>query len=66
MTQMDVLKFLIDKGSGRSEADLARAVHGEAGYQQQINQDCALLLSAGLVERRGSGGPADPFRYWPA
>jgi hypothetical protein len=65
MAQIDVLKFLIDKGPGRSEAELASAIHGETGYQQQVNQDCAALVSAGVVERRGNGGPADPFRYWP-
>ena len=59
----DVLLFLIEKGPGRTEAELAEAIFGRAGYQQRVNGDCTLLVSRGQVERRGSGGPSDPYRY---
>lgn len=65
-TISDVLLFLIDNGPGRTETELAQAIFGNEAYQQRVNSDCKLLLSMGRVERRGEGGPADPYRYFPA
>lgn len=61
----DALRFLILRGPGRTEAQLAEAVFGARGYQQRVNQDLRLLADRGMVERRGQGGQADPFTYWP-
>lgn len=61
----DVLLFLIEKGPGRTEAQLAEAIFGNSGYQQRVNGDCWLLESKGYVERRGEGGPSDPYKYFP-
>ncbi len=66
MNLADVLVFLIEHGPGRTEAQLAEAVFGDKGYQQRVNQDCRLLSDRGKIERRGSGGPSDPYRYYPA
>ncbi len=63
MTVADGLLFLIEKGAHRTEAELARAIYGEAGYQQQVNQELRLLVGRGKVERSGTGGPADPYTY---
>lgn len=63
---MDVLQYLIEKGPGRTEAELAEAIFGKHGYQQRVNGDCNLLVNRGLVERRGHGGHADPYRYFKA
>jgi hypothetical protein len=65
MMQADVLKFLIEKGPGRTQVELAKAIHGPSGYQQQVNQDLDLLVSRGLIERRGKGGAAEPYQYYP-
>lgn len=65
MTIGDVLEFLVKNGPGRTEAELADAIFGKAGYQQRVNQDCQLLANSGRIERRGLGGPTDPFRYYP-
>ena len=65
MTQIDVLQFLIAKGPDRTEIELARAIHGDAAYQQQVNQDIRMLVDRGDIKRRGSGGPNDPYRYRP-
>lgn len=65
MIQISVLKFLIEKGPGRSEIDLARAIHGDKAYQQQVNQDIRMLVDSGQVERCGDGGVNDPYRYYP-
>lgn len=64
-TISDVLVFLIKHGPGRTEAELAEAIFFKTGYQQRINGDCNLLLNRGQVERRGDGGPSDPYRYYP-
>ena len=65
LIQIDVLHYLIEKGPGRTEHELADAIHGENGYQQRVNQDCGILINRGFVERRGAGGPNDPYRYYP-
>lgn len=64
ITIADVLLFLIEKGPGRTEAQLAEAIFGSRAYQQRVNQDCQLLVNKGSVERRGQGGPSDPFKYF--
>lgn len=66
LTQVEVLEYLIAKGPGRTEIELATAIHGSKAYQQRVNQDCALLLNRGSVQRRGAGGPGAPHRYYPA
>jgi len=65
MIQMDVLKFLIEKGPGRTEIELARAIHGDTAYHQQVNQDLRMLSEREEIERRGDGGQHDPYRYHP-
>jgi hypothetical protein len=62
----DVLIFLIEKGPGRTEVELAEAIFGSGAYQQRVNQDCHMLADASRIVRRGQGGPVDPFRYYPA
>jgi len=47
-------------------AQLAEAIFGKRGYQQRVNQDCQLLVGRRAVERRGAGGSADPYKYYPA
>lgn len=61
----DVLEFLIRKGPGRTEHQLAEAIFGPNGYQQRVNQDCVLLHSRGRAKRQGGQGPLDPYTYWP-
>ncbi|WP_162930194.1 hypothetical protein [Pseudophaeobacter sp. EL27] len=65
LVQKEVLKFLIEKGPGRTEQELAEAIFGKKAYQQQVNQDCRMLADRGEVDRRRDGGQADPFRYHP-
>jgi hypothetical protein len=65
MIQVDVLQFLIEKGPDRTEIELARSIHGDNAYQQQVNQDLRMLADRGSIERRGGGGQHDPYRYFP-
>lgn len=66
LVQKDVLKFLIEKGPGRTEQELAEAIFGSTACQQQVNQDCRMLADRGEVERRQEGGTVAPYRYHPA
>jgi hypothetical protein len=66
VTLFDVIEFIIHKRPGLTEAELAEAIYGDRGYQQRVNQDCRRMESGRKVERRGGGGPSDPFRYYPA
>lgn len=65
-TLSEALTFLIEKGPGRTEQELAEAIFGGRAYQQLVNGDCQLLLRRGAVERRGTGGSSDPYRYYKA
>lgn len=65
LTLADVLMFLIEKGPGRTEAELAEAIFGDRAYQQRVNGECRLLVDRGRIERRGTGGQSDPFKYFP-
>jgi hypothetical protein len=64
LTISEVLLFLVEKGPGRTERELAEAIYGHGAYQQRVNQDCMLAANRGQVERRGLGGSTDPFRYY--
>jgi hypothetical protein len=66
MRQIDVLEFLIEKGPGRTQVELAKAIHGDDGHQQQVNQDLNLLTDKGKCEKRGDDGAENSFRYFPS
>ncbi len=65
LIKRDVVRYLIEQGPGRTAVQLAKAIHGSSGYQQQINQDCEMLARMGTIERRGAGGPTSSYRYFP-
>ena len=46
-----------------TEAEIAHALFGRAGYQQKVNPICRFLLEQGRVRRLGTGGRADPYVY---
>lgn len=66
LTIYDVLEFLIVNGPGRTARELSEAIFGSDGYQQRVNGDCNMLVWKNTIERRGSGTPRDPYRYYPA
>jgi hypothetical protein len=59
----DRILEIVRARDGMSELDIAKAIYGPTAVQQQVNQDCRLLVSHGLIERRGKGGRSDPFTY---
>ena len=65
ITLKKVVKFLVENGPGRTAEELAEAIFVDAGYQKRINQDCKMMCNSGEMECRGTGGHADPYRYYP-
>ena len=63
-TASKILEF-VHLRPGLTELEIAKAIHGPAAVQQQVNQECRLLVRRGKIERRGMGGRADPFTYYP-
>ena len=59
MKKYHVLNYLIRTGPGRTELELARAIHGETAYEQAVAQHCVMLVIEGKAQRRGRGGPGD-------
>jgi hypothetical protein len=64
-TTLEMLDDLISMRPGKTERELAEVLWPRKGYQQRVNQDCRELIRLRKVERRGPGGPGDPFRYYP-
>jgi hypothetical protein len=67
--QIDVARKiadLVERQPGLTELEIAKAIYGPSAVQQQVNQQCRVLVSAGKIERRGTGGPSDPFTYRPS
>lgn len=62
-TVQERIKERISERPGLTEAELAQAIFGMDGYQQRVNSTCRLMIARGEVERRGDGGPSDPFTY---
>ncbi|SIQ52499.1 hypothetical protein SAMN05880590_1052 [Rhizobium sp. RU35A] len=62
-TVQERIKERIAEQPGLTESELARSIFGMDGYQQRVNSTCRLLVAKGEIERRGNGGPSDPYTY---
>jgi hypothetical protein len=63
---IDDIERLIRETPGLTATELAYRLFGiNEGYSQRINTECRALAHLGRIERRGSGGPGDPYRYYP-
>lgn len=62
---IDDIEKLICRTPGLTATALAYALFGEDGYNQRVSAECRTLVYAFRVERRGHGGPGDPFTYHP-
>lgn len=65
MIVREKVKRLIVRDPGRTAGEIAEAILGTGARQQRVNPYCRELFVTGEVERRGKGGPGDPFRYYP-
>jgi hypothetical protein len=63
MTVADDILLLVTTRPGLTEAQIAERLFGRKGYQQRVNSTCRRLVREYRIERRGSGGPGDPFTY---
>jgi hypothetical protein len=63
---VDVVEFLIQKCPGRTQRELAEAVFGKGTAPTRVQYECHVVVGRNGAERRGSGSPSDPFRYFPA
>ena len=66
ITILEVVRFLIQKGPGRTQRQLAEAIFGRTGCQQRVNWECHHLVQTEGFEQRGAGRAVDPFTYYPA
>jgi LysR family transcriptional regulator, hca operon transcriptional activator len=62
---IDDIEKLICRTPGLTATALARVLFGGDGYNQRVNAECRTLVFARRIERRGRGGPGDPFTYHP-
>ena len=62
----DKVEHLIREMPGLTTTELAQTLFGLVGYHSRVSAECRLLFHLKRVERRGSGGPGDPYRYFPA
>jgi hypothetical protein len=61
----DEIEALLIRDPGLTEAEIATALFGEAGYPARVARACMTLLKRRRIERNGRGGRIDPFRYFP-
>jgi hypothetical protein len=62
---LDRIMLYIQQHPGQTASQIAEALFGPAGYHQRVGNTLRLLCIVGRIERRGSGGPGDPFKYYP-
>jgi hypothetical protein len=62
----DNIEKTIRANPGLKATQIAQVMYGPSGYGEQVRMGCLALLRAGQIERRGRGGSADPFTYYPA
>jgi len=62
---LEDVERLIHEVPGLTATALAQRLFGHDGYHSRVSAECRALVHVRRVERRGSGGPADPFTYYP-
>lgn len=65
MAIADDIEALIARSPGLTQAEIAVALFGDAGYPGRVARLCINLMKSGRIERSGRGGRNDPFRYFP-
>jgi len=63
---IEAVKRLIRERPGSTGTELARAIYGLDGYSERIGPVLRALRYSREIERCGSGGSRDPYRYYPA
>ena len=64
MSRADDIMNEVRQNSGLTAMEITVKVFGRRHpYKQRVNQVCRRLVDAGYLERRGKGGPGNPFTY---
>jgi hypothetical protein len=63
-TQIVRIENYVRQWPGRTQREIATGLYGARGYQQRVNQDFALLVTRGRIQRCGVGGLGGPYRYY--
>ncbi len=62
----DDIHSVICRNPGLTATQIAMRLYGDDGYHARVAADCRFLAHSGRVERRGAGGPGDPYTYYPS
>lgn len=62
---LDRLEKLILDRPGLTATKLSETLFGLDGYHERVAGACRTLVQCGKAERRGAGGPGDPYTYYP-
>ena len=65
MLNHEKIAELVRRKPGVTETEIAVELFGHRGFHQRVRSDCRWLVWEGRLERRGGGGPDDPYRYHP-
>jgi hypothetical protein len=63
---IDLVERIIRQKPGLTASEIASALYGPNGYHQRVAAECRMLVYIGRIERRGSGGPREPYTYHPS
>ncbi len=63
---LNKVEKLIRLAPGLTATELSQRLYGIDGYHSRVSAQCRVLVYVGRVERHGSGGPGDPYKYFPA
>ncbi len=63
---IDLVEQTIRDKPGLTASEIAFELYGPNGYHQRVAAECRMLVYLGRIERRGSGGPSDPYTYHPS
>jgi hypothetical protein len=59
----DDVEKVICQNPGLTAREIAHILFGIDGYHDRVGNTCHALAETGRVERRGRGGPGEPFTY---
>lgn len=60
---VDDVEQLIARNPGLTATQIAARLYGLDGYQERMGLALRQLWRSGRIERRGKGGPGNPFIY---
>lgn len=62
----DEIERVVQQHPGLTATRIAAKLYGNDGYHERAAVHCRLLATSGRIARQGSGGPGDPYTYYPS